>query len=59
MSCPSDNTVEVLEEPENVEDLIRLNDLNEGSLLWTLRERYAEEVPLIYVQRFVTLVHPR
>ena len=28
------------EKPQEVEDLIRLNDLNEGSLLWTLRTRY-------------------
>lgn len=49
VSCSLDNVIEAHEEPENVDDLIRLNDLNEGSLLWTLRERYSEDVPVIYV----------
>lgn len=50
MSCTLEQCIEAREDPENVEDLIRLNDLNEGSLLWTLRERYSEEVPAIYVR---------
>jgi hypothetical protein len=48
--CPVESTTESLETPENVDDLIRLNDLNEGSLLWVLRRRYSEETPLIYVR---------
>ncbi|XP_023929919.1 unconventional myosin-XV-like [Lingula anatina] len=43
---------------EGVDDMITLNDLNEGSLLWNLKIRYEREQIYTYVGSILVAVNP-